>query len=52
MSRDALIGVLIVAIALNVLTGLVLLSIRRIRRISSEGYRTARQTLKDMSDER
>ena len=51
METDAVIGIFIIAGAVCVLTFLALWSRRRINRIDRRGYNTARNILRDLSDE-
>jgi len=48
MEPDAVWGILIAGLALGLLVALVLVSRRRINRIAKRGYRSARQTIKEM----
>jgi len=48
MERDAMWGILITGLALGVLIALVVVSCRRINRIAKRGYRSARQTIKEL----
>jgi len=41
-------GILIVGLALGLVVGLVVVSCRRINRIAKRGYRSARQTIKEL----
>lgn len=50
MSGDALVGIIVIAASLVVLTVLVLWSRRRIERIARKGYDTARAIEKDLGD--
>ena len=51
METDAIVGCLIIAAAVGLLTFLVLASRRRIDRIGRRGYRSARDILKDLDRE-
>ena len=48
MEADALLGILITCFALGLLVTLVLVSRHRINRIAKRGYRSARQTIKEL----
>lgn len=48
MEPDAMWGILIAGLALGLLIALVLVSCRRINRIAKRGYRSARQTIKEL----
>jgi len=47
MDMDIVIGIILTAVALSLVIGITLLSRARIERMAANGYRTARQTLKD-----
>lgn len=49
MNRDIIIGCIITVFSLISVAGLTFWSCRTIERIARNGYRTARQTLKDMN---
>ncbi len=49
METNAIIGCIVIACALVLITGLVLWSRRTVNRIERNGYRTARQTLKELN---
>ena len=49
MDAEVIVGCIIIALALIVLTGLVFWSRRRIERVARTGHRSARQILKDLS---
>ena len=49
MENDAIIGCIVITCVLVLITGLVLWSRRTVNRIERKGYRTARQTLKELN---
>ncbi len=49
MEINAIIGCIVITCALMLITGLVLWSRRTVNRIERNGYRTARQTLKELN---
>ena len=49
METNAIIGCIVITCALVLITGLVLWSRRTVNRIERNGYRTARQTLKELN---
>ena len=52
MDMDILIGIIITAVALILVGSLTFMAKRTIERIEDEGYRTARETLKDLTNGR
>ena len=49
METNAIIGCIVIVCVLVLITGLVLWSRRTVNRIERNGYRTARQTLKELN---
>ena len=52
MDMNVLIGCVVIAVALTLIIALVLWSRRTINRIAKNGFRTARQTLKELNGDR
>ena len=50
MDKDILIGIILTGVSLSTVILLTVFSRARIERIASEGYRTARETLKGKSN--